>query len=1113
MESDLWRLGSLLSLTEEEEAGFVCPTGLWHSENVSHGFFIVGRLLATKSFHSEAMQTTLQAAFKTLCENLVILAPVDNDDDPNLVDLNWCDFHVHIHGLPLGKMTKEIASFIGSRLGRYKDVDSDSAGAVWGSSVRIRVMMDITKPLKRALKIRTVLGDELLVSFTYERLPNFCYFCGCLGHISRQCELQLREDFRDPGDNPPYGNWLRAAAPLQYRGRGGGTSVQGSSGNLRRPTYVSRSSLQSQSSQPPVRRGSAIFGSFDTQPRQTPPDPHPPTHCPQPSPSSPTDHAAPISVTLLTDLNVALHPQPDTSPINSLNAPSKPRTIRSQSSPPSSAEGMPHQSSSDPFIYSSIPAATATIHLPSTQPLPEKPTSHSRASTKLTETAPKQTLSLKRQLENYSFNHIDVSVQLEDSPDCWRFTGVYGEPDTNQRHVTWNLLSRLHSLSHRAWLCAGDFNEILDQSEKLGGPPCPNWQIQNFRRALDQCGLVDMGFTGCPFTWSNRHCAPNTVLERLDRACMNVGWSQLFSEASVKHVLVSSDHAALIIRLVDRPDYDNRHTRPWRFEGAWLQSDQCAKVIEDSWVSCLGVVNEQGVSKQIACCQASLERWSKSVFRKDKEQTKQLESRLSRLVQGPVTPAVNQEIVDLRKELESIAAHAETVWRQRSKEVRLREGDQNTSFFHRRASQQFRTNLIRKIRNSEGTWVGTEEGIRQCISAHFGEVYKSTRPQPDDITRGTDHLRPVVNSNMGEELLQPYTASEGWMALELNVSNAYDKVEWSFLEQPCLSRGLPSHSGFARDVPEGSFKMHWVSWERLCESKLIRGLGFRHLHLFNLAMLAKQLWRVLCHPERLLSQLDPWLPRPRSFRPITPISVEYAHLRVEDLIDSGSGDWNVERVTSIFWTDDSSIILSIPLSRTGEQDVVVWHYTRSVIFSVRSAYHLACTLQNSPCSSSQRQTEQALWRKVWQARLPNKVKVFIWRACCNALPTGWSTPSAGVVKINLDGATFGQGQDLGVGVIARGASGECLAWLTKCIPMRGDGVMAEAMAAREAVLLALRKGWNDVIIESDCVNLIHTLQHSVRDLSMIGPIIADIRSFSSKFSSYSFSRLGVHLIE
>ncbi|KAK4413884.1 hypothetical protein Salat_2801200 [Sesamum alatum] len=68
-------------------------------------------------------------------------------------------------------MTNEVASWIRNRLGTLREVDMDSNGPIWGSSIRIRVAIDVTFPLKRAMKIRTMLGDEQFVTFTYERLP------------------------------------------------------------------------------------------------------------------------------------------------------------------------------------------------------------------------------------------------------------------------------------------------------------------------------------------------------------------------------------------------------------------------------------------------------------------------------------------------------------------------------------------------------------------------------------------------------------------------------------------------------------------------------------------------------------------------------------------------------------------------------------------------------------------------------------------------------------------------------------------------------------------------------------------------------------------------------
>ncbi|KAL0413521.1 UNVERIFIED_CONTAM: hypothetical protein Sradi_1553800 [Sesamum radiatum] len=119
--------------------------------------------------------------------------------------------------------------------------------------------------------------------------------------------------------------------------------------------------------------------------------------------------------------------------------------------------------------------------------------------------------SVEVQLQSFSHWHIDASVRLEDSGEWWRFTGIYGEPDTTKRVEFWKLLVQLHSQSARPWLCAGDFNEILEHSEKEGGSTRAEWKIRNFRNCLTQCGLHDLGFQGSGFTWCNNQQEPHTL--------------------------------------------------------------------------------------------------------------------------------------------------------------------------------------------------------------------------------------------------------------------------------------------------------------------------------------------------------------------------------------------------------------------------------------------------------------------------------------------------------------------------------------------------------------------------------------------------------------------------
>lgn len=49
--------------------------------------------------------------------------------------------------------------------------------------------------------------------------------------------------------------------------------------------------------------------------------------------------------------------------------------------------------------------------------------------------------------------------------------------------------------------------------------------------------------------------------------------------------------------------------------------------------------------------------------------------------------------------------------------------------------------------------------------------------------------------------------------------------------------------------------MHWLSWSRMCRTTELWGMGFRGLECFNLAMLAKQAWRLVTEPDLLLCRI------------------------------------------------------------------------------------------------------------------------------------------------------------------------------------------------------------------------------------------------------------------
>lgn len=73
-------------------------------------------------------------------------------------------------------------------------------------------------------------------------------------------------------------------------------------------------------------------------------------------------------------------------------------------------------------------------------------------------------------------------------------------------------------------------------------------------------------------------------------------------------------------------------------------------------------------------------------------------------------------------------------------------------------------------------------------------------------------------------------------------------------------------------------------------------------------------------------------------------------------------------------------------------DRKVWHYTKNGMFSVKSCYHLIMNMNSSSSSAPTVSgfagaTVEGKWQWLWWLVLPPKVKMFLWRACCNFLPT------------------------------------------------------------------------------------------------------------------------------
>ncbi|XP_059429161.1 uncharacterized protein LOC132162970 [Corylus avellana] len=461
------------------------------------------------------------------------------------------------------------------------------------------------------------------------------------------------------------------------------------------------------------------------------------------------------------------------------------------------------------------------------------------------------------EIQNYTRRHINAVVKLPGRNISWKLTCFYGHPDASKRYESWVLLKHLQSFILEAWLCIGDFNEVVEQAEKVGGNIRRESQMAQFRQGLFSAGEVS-GVEDCL-----------AALECRVSEEMNATLLRDFTMAKVELAL--------------KQMHPLKSLGPDGFSACFYQNS-----------------------------------WS----------TVKVEVRL--ITDNVLVAFEAMHIMDSR--------------------MKGREGYMALKLDISKAYDRVELDFLEEVMKKLGyeKYLGLPALVgRSCVGA-----FSAIKGRIWDRIHG---WKEKFLSQAGKEVL---------LKAVIQAISTYTMSVFQLPKTLCKEINAMM-SKFWWGHKDNDARIAWMSWERLGMGKEKGGLGYRDLESFNLALLAKQAWRLLQNPNSMVARVfgekyyprgtflesrlgnrpsfawhsiwnsmkllnqglmwrvrddssikiwqDRWILVPSTYAIQSPVSTLHSESNVCELVDVTTRWWNIPLIQEIFMREEADIICWMPI--------------------------------------------------------------------------------------------------------------------------------------------------------------------------------------------------------
>ncbi|XP_038904301.1 uncharacterized protein LOC120090656 [Benincasa hispida] len=297
----------------------------------------------------------------------------------------------------------------------------------------------------------------------------------------------------------------------------------------------------------------------------------------------------------------------------------------------------------------------------------------------------------------------------------------------------WAELSSLAEKFDDPWCIGENFNSIRRRHERFPVGRATR-DMNNFNKFIRLNNLLEFPLSNGQFTWSREGDVASKSL--LDHFLVSSTWEDVFDNSRVaRQARTMSDHFPLTLEA----GAFEWGPSSFRFCNSWLNNKESCKLIEKSLKKKENHQWAATLSTNLRKTKSALKKWfhefGKEMKLKEESLLNELQRKDSLTVDVSSQIRVDDASYSLKADLLALYQLEEKSLIQKCKLKWLKEGDENTSFFHRFLSTRKRKNLFAKLLNDQDLPTRFTRDIEDIILGFYSLLYsKSDGPRAIPLT-------------------------------------------------------------------------------------------------------------------------------------------------------------------------------------------------------------------------------------------------------------------------------------------------------------------------------------------------------------------------------------------